>query len=90
MQTPVILEVSKDQWSDIYELTGIQKGSVLIVQNIGDTEVLLATADNRPDIDSRAYQKIQPNDFPFKNDGGDMNEWARAASNKGFLSVRVF
>lgn len=88
--TPVAITVSRAEWTDLYEATGFERGSVLVVQNIGDSKVYLSTSNTEPAIDSLAFQIIDPNDFLMKNDGGSFGEWARSAADEGRLSVRLF
>lgn len=85
--TPVLLKINPDQWLDLYEATGIARGSKLFVQNIGVADIFLATANTPPDNDSKAYQVIKANDIPMVNDGGSFGEYARCASDSSSLSV---
>lgn len=82
------IEVPQNQWVDLYEVTGINRGSVLIVHNVGTADVYLATARNQPDQESVASQRMIPDEFMI-NDGGSFAEWAYCPNEKGLLNVRV-
>ena len=87
--TTVSVLVPKGEYIDLYGAAGIPPGAVLLVANIGDSPVRLATADEQPPVDSRAYQVLEPRGLPMKNDGGGF-EWAFSANQTGRLNVRAF
>lgn len=88
--TPISLVLPVGDWVDLYDRTGLPRGSVLIVQNIGSSDVYLSTSTTQPAKDSDAFQVIQPNDFPMKNDGGDLGEWAFSPNQKAKINIRLF
>lgn len=88
--TPVSVEIPIREWVDLYEVTGYPRGSVLIVENVGASDVLLATARDKPANDTKAYHVITPRSFPMKNDGGDYAEWAFSQNQEARLNVRLF
>ena len=80
--------IPQNEWIDLYEVTGIERGAVLIVHNIGTADVDLATARTRPDYNTVAKQRFVPNDYAI-SDGGAYAEWAYCPNEQGLLHVRV-
>lgn len=87
--TPLSVKLPTSQWINLYDITGIPAGLQIIVQNIGASDVWLATSAQEPDIDTTAYQVIRPNDPHMINDGGDLGEWAFSPNQEARISVRV-
>ena len=88
--TPVTILVPPGEYLGLYGATGFPVGAVLLISNVGSSDVYLATAADRPDPDSMAYQIITPRGLPMKNDGGDVGEWAFSPNQTGRLLVRAF
>lgn len=76
------------KWIDLYSITGINQDARLIVQNIGSSDVYLSSSLNQPELDSDAYQAVQPNNFPMINDKADTHAWAFSPNQNAKISVR--
>lgn len=87
--TPVSVLVPPGEYLDLYGATGIPRGAVLIVDNLGASPVFLATSATQPEPDTSAYQVIVARGLPMKNDGGSTGEWALSSNQTGHLSVRT-
>jgi len=83
------IELVSNQWTDIYVVTGIAKGTKIAVQNIGSSDVYLASVLLEPNIESDSFQVIQPNDFPMSNCFGDRGAWALSPNAGAKINVRV-
>lgn len=78
-----------NQWTDIYVVTGIAKGTKIAVQNIGASDVYLAVSLLEPALESDFFQVIQPNDFPMANSQDDKGAWAFSANSGAKINVRI-
>lgn len=81
------LTLDAGQWINLYDESGIPVGTKIAVQNIGSSDIRLSSALFQPELDSDAWQKIQPNDIPMTNDAGDSGAWAFSPNQDSKLHV---
>lgn len=78
-----------ETWIDLYSVTGISVGVRIEVQNIGVSDVELATQAAEPDNDNDAHNIVSGREISWQNDPGDSGAWARSRYSAGKLAVKV-
>ena len=78
-----------DTWVDLYEATGIDVGTQIIVQNVGASPIQLHTKATRP-LPSDGFNLLYPGNDPFINEIGDSGAWARSLSIDGLIQIKEF
>ena len=74
------LAIPVNQWVNIYQETGIEVGTKIMVFNVGDFDVRLTTALHEPPLDHDDFVILEKGGFPLANDQGDVGAWAFAQS----------
>lgn len=77
------------EWIDIYRGADIEVGTKIAVQNIGSSDLQLASTLIMPELNSDTWQKIQPNDFPMANSQGDRGAWVFSPNQDGKINVWI-
>ena len=78
-----------NEWVDLYQLTGIEVGIALSIENIGVCDVYLAVQAVQPDTDHESYNVIsRRNGVRLQNNSGDPGAWAFCNSTGGKISVQ--
>jgi hypothetical protein len=81
------IKIPASDWVDIYSLSGIAPGTVLLIENIGVSDVYLAVQDGKPIERHTAYNIVKRNGSPLINNQGDLGVWAFCVSEEGLINV---
>jgi len=73
-------------WVNLYEATGITSGVILIVHNIGSSDVYLSESITEPSLDLDSYQVIKTSNIPMINEG--KTSWAFSPHQQAKISVQ--
>lgn len=83
--------VPRNEWVDLYALTGIAVGNSIQVQNVGSSDVYLAVTATQPENDFDKYNVVaRRNGLFHRNEEGASGFWAYSQSVDGKLSVSEF
>lgn len=81
------IELPVNEWVDLYQLTGIEVGIALSIENIGVCDVYLAVQATKPAADHESYNIVKRKGPPLKNSVGDLGAWAFCNSKGGKVNV---
>jgi len=73
-------------WVNLNEKTGIKSGTILIVHNIGSSNVYLSESIMEPSLDLDKYQVIKTSNIPMINEG--KTSWAFSPHQQAKISVQ--
>jgi hypothetical protein len=83
------IELPVNEWVDLYQLSGIEVGIALSIENIGVCDVYVAVQATKPDPDHDSYNVLQrKNGVRMQNNAGDHGAWAFCNSTGGKVSVQ--
>ena len=80
------IELTDNEWVDLYAASGIVVGTKIVVQNLGVPAVYLSTSATSPD-DTDAFQILQFG-IEAANEAGDSGAWAMCLNSNGLVNVR--
>ena len=86
------IRIPTDVWVDLYAASGIQVGTVIVVENIGAQDVFLTVSrDIPPNLvvgTVNAYNILKRNGDKLRNSLNDTGAWAFSANTEAKVSVR--
>lgn len=80
------ITVDSESWIDLYDASGITVGNQLVVQNVGQTRILLHTGASAPD-DTVGFNVLPVNSIPYVNQENSTGEWAKSVDADGSVNV---
>lgn len=83
------ITIQENQWTDIYASSGVTVGTVISVENIGNSDVYLAVQALQPDPDHDAYNVLRREGRPLRNSKNDAGAWAFCQGSDGKIAVRT-
>ena len=88
------IKLPANTWVDLYDATGIDVGTQIVLQNLSSVHVKLHTSATQPsDVDAESNELGSFNRIgsygSIVNDSGDSGAWAYAHSD-GLVNVKVF
>lgn len=84
------IRIDRDEWVDLYAVTGLEVGTRMCVQNVGSADVYLTSQADMPENDHDAYNVCARNTGDWLvNDYGDSGAWAYCSSDGGKINVKV-
>ena len=81
------ITLNSNQWTNVYQMTGIAVGTKIAIQNVGSSDVYLTSSLNQPELDSDSFQVIQANNFPLSNSCSDIGAWAMSPNQNAKINV---
>ena len=82
------IPLPRNEWIDLYDLSGIEVGQPLVVENVGVCDIYLAVQATQPSKDHKAYNILKrDDDVRLTNTLGDSGAWAFCNTSKGLISV---
>jgi hypothetical protein len=81
--------IPPNEWVDVYELASIDKGSKVIIENIGVCDVYYSTFHKKPEIDHDAYNIIKRDGQPIMYEPNGSVLWAFCSSLSAKLNVNL-
>lgn len=73
-------------WVNLYLATGLDVGTQIQIQNIGNTSVFLHTGANQP-TSSSGFNIIRPESLVFVSEPSPSGSWAQSQRNTGLVNV---
>lgn len=83
------ISLNPHTWTDLYEESGLDAGTRLQIQNVGQTRVLLHTGASAPD-DADGFNVLPVNSDPYVNQESSTGEWALSVGANGSVNVGEF
>ncbi len=80
------IRLNRDTWTDLYTTSGISVGTQLVIQNVGQTRVLLHTGASEPD-ETSGFNVLPISSDPYVNQSSSTGEWARSVDADGSVNV---
>ena len=80
------ITLNRDNWTNLYSASGISVGTQLIVQNVGQTRILLHTGASAP-ADTDGFNVLPVSSDPYINQSSSSGEWARPGDADGTINV---
>ena len=82
------IPLPRNEWVDLYALSGITVGQPLIVENVGVCDIYVAVQAAQPPKDHDAYNILKrDDDIRLTNTLGDAGAWAFCNTSKGLIGV---
>ena len=73
-------------WVNLYLATGLDVGTQIQIQNLGNVNVLLHTGANQPTSTS-GYNVLKPESLVFVSEPSPSGSWAQAQRSTGLVNV---
>ena len=83
------IPIPKNQWADVYTLSGIVVGTAIAIENIGVSDLYATVRATQPAIGFNAYNLIRREGPQYRNDTGASGAWVFSPSIDGKINVRV-
>lgn len=83
------IEITVNEWVDLYVLSGITVGVAISVENVGFFDVYLAVSSTQPPPEHDAYNIIKRNGGTLRNSNGDSGAWAFSRGSSAKVNVRA-
>lgn len=80
------IKIPEKIWVNIYELSGINVGTKIIIQNVGSQDVWLNSGESAP-VDQTAYVLCRSYEESI-NETSDLGAWAYSHTGT-FINVRI-
>lgn len=82
------VSVPVGDWVDVYSATGIAVGTVIEIQNVGDSAIHLCTRATQPPRNFDAYNVAVRGEY-YLNDVGDSGAWIKSIGQAGKINVAI-
>ncbi len=83
------IKLNRDNWTNLYTASGLSVGTRLIVQNVGQTRILLHTGASAP-TQQDGFNVMPVDAYPYINQESSTGEWARSVDSDGSINVGEF
>lgn len=80
------ITLDRDTWTNLYTASGLSVGTHLVIQNVGQTRILLHTGATAPS-DTDGFNVLPVNADPFINQVSSSGEWAQSVDADGTVNV---
>lgn len=82
------IPLPRNEWIDLYDLSGITVGQPLVVENVGVCDIYVCVSVTQPPKDHDAYNILKrDDDIRLTNTLGDAGAWAFCNTSKGLIGI---
>ena len=76
------------QWVNLYDISSIEIGVPIAIENVGSQDVYLAVRGTEPPVGYDAYNIVKRDGDPLRNSPGDPGAWAFCYGEGGKVNIR--